>query len=129
MSDDTLRKQLVGTWELLTYIERDVATDEESYPFGERPLGLSLYTHGAYMSAQLQRPDRAPFAQRQVRVVKIDGDVLQLSTDGPQRFNGASQQSASDHEQVRQRASHLQPVEGLRQTPIPTFVNPNSPLI
>ena len=27
--------------------------------------------------------------QRQVRLVKIDGDVLQLSTDGPQRFNGA----------------------------------------
>jgi hypothetical protein len=29
------------------------------------------------------------FGQRHVRLVKIDGDVLQLSTDGPQRFNGA----------------------------------------
>ena len=28
------------------------------------------------------------FGQRQVRLVKIDRDVLQLSTDGPQRFNG-----------------------------------------
>ena len=29
------------------------------------------------------------FGQRQVRIVKIDGDVLQLSPNGSQRFNGA----------------------------------------
>jgi hypothetical protein len=27
--------------------------------------------------------------QRQVRLVEVNGERLQLSTDGPQRFNGA----------------------------------------
>jgi hypothetical protein len=137
MSCNLHRNQLVGAWKLVTYVERDVETGAEDHPFGEHPLGLILYTPDGYMSAQLQRRDRAPFAegdllratpeeytaagssyiaysgrffvdegrkslchemavsffpnwfgQRQVRIARIDGDVLQLSTDGPQHFNG-----------------------------------------
>ena len=29
------------------------------------------------------------FGQRQVRLVEVNGETLRLSTDGPQRFNGA----------------------------------------
>jgi hypothetical protein len=96
-----------------------------------------LYTPDGYVSAQLQRPERPPFAdgdllhatpeeyaaagssyvaysgrffvdegkkslshemaviffpnwlgQRQVRLVELNGDDLQLSTDKPQRING-----------------------------------------
>src|SRR5258708_28567809 len=110
----------------------------ENPPFGEHPLGLILYTPDGYVSAQLQRPERPPFANGdllhatpeeyaaagrsyiaysgrffvdeakrslshemavsffpnwvrppQVRLVKVDRERLQLSTDGPQRFKGA----------------------------------------
>jgi hypothetical protein len=137
MSEKPLRQQLVGAWALMSFVERDIETGVENHPFGERPLGLILYTPDGYVSAQLQRPERPPFAdgdllhatpeeyaaagssyiaysgrffideakrsllhemavsffpnwlgQRQVRLVEVNGDRLQLSTDGPQRFNG-----------------------------------------
>jgi hypothetical protein len=138
MSEKSLREQLIGAWALTSCVERDLETGVEKFPLGERPLGLILYTPDGYMSAQLQRPGRPPFAdgdllratpeeyaaagssyiaysgrffvdegkrslshemavsffpnwfgQRQVRLVQVTGERLQLSTDGPQRVNGA----------------------------------------
>src|SRR4029077_7822907 len=40
--------------------------------FGEHPLGLILYTPDGYVSAQLQRPERPPFA---------DEDLLHATPD------------------------------------------------
>ena len=137
MSEKPLRQQLVGAWALMSFVERDIEAGVENHPFGEHPLGLILYTPDGYVSAQLQRPERPPFAdgdllqatpeeyaaagssyiaysgrffideakrslshemavsffpnwlgQRQVRLVEVNGERLQLSTDGPQRFNG-----------------------------------------
>ncbi len=137
MSEKSLREQLVGAWTLRSCVERDIETGAENHPLGERPLGLILYTPDGYMSAQLQRPERPPFAegdllratpeeyaaagssyvaysgrffvdegkkslshemavsffpnwvgQRQVRLVELNGEHLQLSTDGPQRSGG-----------------------------------------
>ena len=137
MSETSLREQLLGAWTLSSCVERDIETGFENHPFGERPLGLILYTPDGYMSAQLQRSERPPFAegdllhatpeeyaaagssyvaysgrffvdegkkslshemsvsffpnwlgQRQVRLVELNGDHLQLSTDIPQRMNG-----------------------------------------
>ena len=136
MSEKPLRQQLVGAWALMSFVERDIEAGVENHPFGEHPLGLILYTPDGYVSAQLQRPERPPFAdgdllhatpeeyaaagssyiaysgrffideakrslshemavsffpnwlgQRQVRLVKVNGEFLQLSTDGPQRFS------------------------------------------
>jgi hypothetical protein len=144
MSEKSLREQLVGTWSLSSFVERDIETGVENHPFGKRPLGLILYTPDGYVSAQLQRPERPPFAdgdilratpeeyaaagssyiaysgrffvdedkkslshemavslfpnwfrQRQVRLVEVNGETLRLSTDGPQRFNGALKTAAS----------------------------------
>jgi lipocalin-like protein len=138
MTEKFLRDQLVGAWELTSFIERDIETGVENHPFGKHPLGLILYTPDGYVSAQLQRPERPPFAdgdllhatpeeyaaagrsyiaysgrffvdernkslshemaislfpnwsrQRQVRLVEVNDERLQLSTDRPQRFNGA----------------------------------------
>jgi len=137
MTEKFLRDQLVGAWELTSFIERDIATGVENHPFGKHPQGLILYTPDGYVSAQLQRPERPPFAdgdllhatpeeyaaagssyiaysgrflvdeakkslchemavsffpnwvgQRQVRLVKLNGERLQLSPGGPQRLNG-----------------------------------------
>ena len=136
-STNPLREQLVGTWALASYVERDVETGVEDHPFGEHPLGFILYTPDGYMSAQLQRLDRTRFAggdlrrataeeyaiagssylaysgryfvdecehrvshemavsffpnwlgQRQVRLVELNGERLQLSTCEPLRCGG-----------------------------------------
>ena len=62
MTEEFLREQLVGAWALMSFVERDIETGVENHPFGEHPLGLILYTPDGYVSAQLQRPERPPFA-------------------------------------------------------------------
>jgi hypothetical protein len=61
MSEVSLRSRLIGAWELVNFVVRDVATNAEGRPWREHPLGLILYTHDGYVSAQLQRPGRGPF--------------------------------------------------------------------
>jgi hypothetical protein len=61
MSEVSLRSRLIGAWELVDFVVRDMATNAEDCPWGENPLGLILYTHDGYVSAQLQRPGRTPF--------------------------------------------------------------------
>jgi hypothetical protein len=56
MSERFLREQLVGVWALSSFVERDMETGVENRPFGERPLGLILYTPDGHMSAQLGLP-------------------------------------------------------------------------
>jgi Lipocalin-like domain len=61
MSEVSLRSRLIGAWQLVNFVMRDTATNAEERPWGEHLLGLILYTHDGYVSAQLQRPRRAPF--------------------------------------------------------------------
>jgi hypothetical protein len=133
----TLREQLVGAWTLVSYVEEPVDGSAVMYPFGEKPQGIIMYTPDGYMSAQLCRPDRMPFAsgdwfrgtaeeyaaqgsayiaytgpfevdeakqslthsmfislfpnwigQTQPRIVKIEGDMLNLSTASPINSGG-----------------------------------------
>jgi hypothetical protein len=132
-----LRNQLIGAWKLVSYVEKPVDGSAPFHPLGERPLGIIMYTPDGYMSAQLSKPDRPPFAsgdwfqgtdedykqeastyiaysgpfhvdeekktlthsmfvslfpnwtgQTQPRVVKIEGDVLHLSSESPIRSAG-----------------------------------------
>jgi len=77
MSEKSLREQLVGAWAPTSCVERDIETGVETHPLGERPLGLILYTPDGYVSAQLQPPERSPFA---------DGDLLRAT---PQEYAAA----------------------------------------
>src|SRR5260370_42488166 len=72
MTEKFLREQLVGAWALTSFVERDIETGVENRPFGEHPLGLILYTPDGYVSAQLQPPERPPFA---------DGDLLHATSE------------------------------------------------
>ena len=72
MSKRSLREQLVGAWALTSCVERDIETGVEDHPLGERPLGLILRTPDGYVSAQLQRRERLPFA---------DGDPLRATAE------------------------------------------------
>ncbi len=132
-----LRDQLIGAWTLVSYVEKPVDGSPISYPMGEKPLGIIMYTPDGYMSAQLMRSERTSFVsgdwfdgspteyqkeastyiaysgafhvdekkqtlthsmfvslfpnwtgQTQPRVVKIEGDLLHLSTASPIKSGG-----------------------------------------
>lgn len=57
-----LRDQLIGAWKLVSYEERPVDGSAPFYPMSEQPLGIIMYTPDGYMSAQLSKPGRKPFA-------------------------------------------------------------------
>jgi Lipocalin-like domain len=59
---EKLRDQLIGTWKLISYVEKPVNGSPPNHPMGERPMGIIMYTPDGYMSAQLMRPNRSPFA-------------------------------------------------------------------
>src|SRR4030088_3211798 len=63
MGSLNLRESLIGAWELVTAVERDVETGVENNVLGARPQGFILYTPDGYMSAQLQGPARPPFEE------------------------------------------------------------------
>ena len=58
----TLREQLVGTWKLVSYVDKPIDGSESFYPMGEEPQGIIMYTPDGYMSAQLMRHGRPKFA-------------------------------------------------------------------
>ena len=64
MSEVSLRSRLIGAWQLVNFVMRDMTTNAEDRPWGEHPLGLILYTHDGYVSAQLQRPRTSPICPR-----------------------------------------------------------------
>jgi hypothetical protein len=53
-----LREMLVGAWELVDVVEEPLDGSPPRRPHGERPVGLILYTHDGYMSAQIMERDR-----------------------------------------------------------------------
>jgi hypothetical protein len=55
-----LRDDVLGTWELVSYIAQDNHGGLVTYPLGPDALGLIMYTAG-YMSAQLMRRERPAF--------------------------------------------------------------------
>src|SRR6516164_8339102 len=57
-----LRDKLIGAWKLVSYEERPVDGSPSFYPMSEKLMGIIMYTPDGYMSAQLSKPDRQPFA-------------------------------------------------------------------
>ncbi|MGV9349960.1 lipocalin-like domain-containing protein [Streptomyces spiralis] len=66
MTPAELHAALVGTWRLVSYEAKSVDDGALVRPFGERPLGLILYSADGYMSAQITRPDRPSFREERL---------------------------------------------------------------
>jgi Lipocalin-like domain len=62
----TLRDQILGAWKLVSYIEEPAEGGPNQLPLGNEPLGLILYTSDGFMSAQLMKQGRMPFASGDV---------------------------------------------------------------
>ena len=58
---EMLLDRLIGAWELMSYMEEPVDGSAPTHPMGG-PMGTIMYTPDGYMSAQLMRPVRRPFA-------------------------------------------------------------------
>ena len=76
---EKLRDQLIGAWKLVSYVEKPVDGSEPFHPLGEHPMGIILYTPDDYMSAQLMRPDRQPFASGD----RFDGTADEYQQEAP----------------------------------------------
>lgn len=62
MAKQSLRDRLIGAWSLVSYEERPVDGSPSFFPMGTSPKGIIMYTPDGFMSAQLSKPDRKPFA-------------------------------------------------------------------
>lgn len=56
-ASERLRASLIGSWMLRSYMERDVATGEVGFPFGEDASGMITYTSEGTMSVLICRND------------------------------------------------------------------------
>lgn len=57
------KSDLVGAWELESWAIGYADRDDLSYPYGEEPRGLLLYTEDGWMSAAIARPQRQRFPE------------------------------------------------------------------
>ena len=55
------KQDLVGTWQLESWTIGYSNRDEFTYPYGEDPVGLLVYSNDGWMSASIARRERAGF--------------------------------------------------------------------
>ena len=55
------KEDLVGTWQLESWTIGYSNRDEFTYPYGEDPVGLLVYSNDGWMSASIARSERAGF--------------------------------------------------------------------
>ncbi|WP_164126922.1 lipocalin-like domain-containing protein [Sphingobacterium luzhongxinii] len=68
----SIKNEIIGTWELLSYIEVPVDGVDSFFPFGKSPKGLLLYSPDGYMAVQISGSDAINY---------ISEDRMQASFD------------------------------------------------
>ena len=69
------KTQLLGAWQLESWSIGYAGRDDVSYPFGEDPVGLLMYTDDDWMSASISRAGRTNLPE-DVPFRAIDADSL-----------------------------------------------------
>ncbi len=76
----SIKNEIIGTWELLSYIEVPLDGLDSSFPFGKTPKGLLLYGPDGYMAVQISSRDHLKC---------VSDDRLKVSTEeAEQRIKG-----------------------------------------
>jgi hypothetical protein len=57
------KNDLIGTWQLQSWTVGYAEGDKFSYPYGEEPEGMLLYSNDGWMSASIGQPGRTPLPQ------------------------------------------------------------------
>ncbi|BBY37221.1 hypothetical protein MMAN_13550 [Mycobacterium mantenii] len=86
LSKEDLREYLIGAWTLESYQSSDVDGSNMRYPLGSDARGIIMYTADGYMSAQIMRADRAPFASGDLQVA--GNDELAAAARGYMAYTG-----------------------------------------
>ncbi|WP_297595508.1 lipocalin-like domain-containing protein [Mycobacterium sp.] len=81
-----LREYLIGAWTLGSYQSSDLDGTNMRYPLGPDARGIIMYTADGYMSAQIMRADRAPFARGDLQTA--DTDELAAAAKGYLAYTG-----------------------------------------
>ncbi|SKC02125.1 Lipocalin-like domain-containing protein [Sphingobacterium nematocida] len=68
----SIKNEIIGTWELLSYIEVPVDGVDSFFPFGKSPKGLLLYSPDGYMAVQISGSDEIKY---------ISNDRMQASAE------------------------------------------------
>jgi hypothetical protein len=97
---------IVGVWRLDSFESRD-AEGAASYPMGERPRGLLIYTATGWMSVHVAHADRAAFAS--------DDPLLATEVEQARAFVGAFIFYSGRYEVEGERVRHV----------VETSVHPN----
>ena len=58
----SLKNELIGTWELLSYIEVPIDGTDSIFPMGKNPTGLLIFSSDDYMSLQISANPRLPYS-------------------------------------------------------------------
>ena len=56
------QKLLIGAWQILGWEITELNSDKRSFPFGEDPIGLIIYSEDGWMSAMVARREREKFS-------------------------------------------------------------------
>ncbi|MFS8113337.1 lipocalin-like domain-containing protein [Rhizobium jaguaris] len=75
-----LKENIVGGWELESYLETDIETGRSIEPYGPHAGGFILYTPDGYMSAQIQALNRRSFEKDDMFRGKPEEYVASAST-------------------------------------------------
>lgn len=86
LTPQDLREYLIGAWMLESYQSSDLDGTNMRYPLGPDARGVIMYTADGYMSAQIMRADRAPFARGDLQAA--DTDELAAAAKGYLAYSG-----------------------------------------
>ncbi|MHA7652080.1 lipocalin-like domain-containing protein [Mycobacterium sp. ML4] len=64
--------QIVGAWQLMSFDAKDDSSGSVFHPLGTDAVGLIVYTHDGYMSAQLMRAGRKSVGAQSARSATAD---------------------------------------------------------
>lgn len=70
----SLKNEIIGSWELLSYIEVPVNGIDSVFPFGKTPKGLLIFSPDGYMSVQISVSDEIRYISND-RVLASDDEI------------------------------------------------------
>lgn len=70
----SIKNEIIGTWELLSYIEVPVNGMDSIFPYGKTPKGLLLYSPDGYMSVQISVSDELKYISND-RMLASDDEI------------------------------------------------------
>jgi hypothetical protein len=89
------KAQLLGAWQLESWSIGYADRDDVTFPFGEDPVGLLVYSNDDWMSASIARRDRAPLPA-DVPYRRIDAELLADAFRGYFHYAGRYRVSGDD---------------------------------